>query len=286
MIRIFSLFTLLLLSSSVLGNGVWKISKGTQYFYLAGSIHLLSAEDYPLPADYLKALQSSDSLVLETDLEQLSSPAGMQQMLALNSYPSGENLLQQLSAPLAKQLADYCRAHNIPLEQITRFRPAFAAVMLTTAQLQAQGATAPGVDAYLQDEAKKAGKKVTGLETIQQHLAVLTELNNSGAETLIKSTMEDLTDSSEDFDAMRKAWRSGDLKQLETLYLDDLKNYPAIYQSLIVKRNNAWVKHLVSAEHKKPTFVVVGALHLAGNDGLIQQFKQQGYQLTLVQGNL
>lgn len=286
MIRIFSLFTLLLLSSSVLADGVWKVSKGTQYFYLAGSIHLLSAEDYPLPADYLKALQSSDSLVLETDLEQLSSPAGMQQMLALNSYPSGENLLQQLSAPLAKQLADYCRAHNIPLEQITRFRPAFAAVMLTTAQLQAQGATAPGVDAYLQDEAKKAGKKVTGLETIQQHLAVLTELNDSGAETLIKSTMEDLTDSSEDFDAMRKAWRSGDLKQLETLYLDDLKNYPAIYQSLIVKRNNAWVKHLVSAEHKKPTFVVVGALHLAGNDGLIQQFKQQGYQLTLVQGNL
>jgi len=31
--------------------------------------------------------------------------------------------------------------------------------MLTTTQLQAQGATAPGVDAYLQDEAKKAGKK-------------------------------------------------------------------------------------------------------------------------------
>jgi uncharacterized protein len=285
-IRIFSLLTLFLLSSSVLADGVWKVSKGKQHFYLAGSIHMLGAEDYPLPAEYLKALQQSDALLLETDLEQLSSPAGIQQMLALNSYPSGENLLQQLSAPLAKQLAEYCRAHNIPLEQISRFRPAFAAVMLTTTQLQAQGATAPGVDAYLQGEAKKAGKKVTGLETMQQHLAVLTELNNSGAETLIKSTMEDLTDSSEDFDAMRKAWRSGDLKQLEALYLDDLKNYPAIYQTLIVKRNKSWVKQLVSAEHKKPVFVVVGALHLAGDDGLIQQFKQQGYQLTLVQGHL
>ncbi len=264
MFRILSFFTFVLLSSAVFADGVWKISKGSEYFYLAGSIHMLSADDYPLPPEYLKALHNSDSLVLETDLAQLSSPAGIQQMIDLNSYPSGENLLQQLSQPLARQLADYCKKNNIPLEQITRFKPAFAAVMLTTTQLQAQGATAPGVDAYLQEEAKKAGKKVAGLETMQQHLAVLTELNNSGAETLIKSTMEDLTDSSEDFDSMRKAWRSGDLQQLEHLYLDDLKSYPAIYQSLIVKRNNAWVKQLVQARYQTPVFVVVGALHLGG----------------------
>lgn len=286
MIRIFGLFTLMLLSNAVLADGVWKVSKGAQHFYLAGSIHMLSAADYPLPSEYLQALKHSQSLVLETDLEQLSSPAGIQQMIALNSYPSGENLLQQLSQPLAKQLAEYCREHNIPLEHISRFKPAFAAVMLTTTQLQAQGATAPGVDAYLQDEARKAGKKVTGLETMQQHLAVLTELNNSGAETLIKSTMEDLTDSSEDFDAMRKAWRTGNLKQLEALYLDDLKSYPAIYQALIVKRNNAWVKQLVATKYPTPVFVVVGALHLAGEQGLIHQLSQQGYQLTLLKGDL
>jgi uncharacterized protein YbaP (TraB family) len=100
-IRIFSLLTLLLLSSPVLADGVWKVSKGKQHFYLAGSIHMLGAEDYPLPPEYLKALNNSDALMLETDLEQLSSPANVKQMIALNSYPSGENLLQQLSAPLA-----------------------------------------------------------------------------------------------------------------------------------------------------------------------------------------
>lgn len=286
MFRIVLLISLLLLSSVASADGVWKVSKGKEYFYLAGSVHMLGAQDYPLPAEYMQALNNSQLLLLETDLEQLSSPGTIKQMIALNSYPSGENLLQQLSAPLAKQLADYCSTHKIPLEYIARFKPAFAAIMLTTTQLQAQGATAPGVDAYLQDQAKKAGKKVKGLETIKEHMAVLNELNNSGAQTLIKSTLEDLNDSSEDFDAMRKAWRSGDLKQLEALYLDDLKNYPAIYQTLIVKRNNAWVKQLVSTDSASPFFVVVGALHLAGNEGLIQQFKQRGYQLTLVQGNL
>lgn len=283
MFRIFSLITFILLSSSVFADGVWKVSKGEQHFYLAGSIHLLGPDDYPLPPEYLIALKNSDSLLLETDLEQLSSPAGIQQLIAQNSYPSGENLLQQLSEPLARQLAEYCKKHNIALERISRFKPAFAAVMLTTTQLQAQGATAPGVDAYLQEEAKKAGKKVTGLETLQQHLAVLKELNNSGAETLIKSTMEDLTDSSEDFDAMRKAWRNGDLKQLETLYLEDLKHYPAIYQTLIVKRNQAWVDQLAKSHYKTPFFVVVGALHLAGNEGLVSQLTQLGYQFTKVQ---
>lgn len=286
MTRIFLFFTLVLLSSTAVADGVWKVSKGKQLFYLAGSVHMLSARDYPLPPEYLLALQLSETLVLETDLEQLSSPLGIQQMIALNSYPSGENLLQHLSAPLAKQLADYCRVHKIPLEQITRFKPAFAAIMLTTTQLQAQGATAPGVDAFLQDEAKKSGKKIAGLETMQQHLDVITELNNSGAETLIKSTMDDLKNSSEDFDAMRKAWRSGDLTQLDHLYLDDLKNYPAIYQSLIVKRNNAWVKLLVAEPQTKPVFVVVGALHLAGDQGLIEQLTQQGYQITPLKDKL
>lgn len=284
--RILLSFTLVMFSSSLLADGVWKVSKGNQHFYLAGSIHMLSAEDYPLPTEYLLALKHSDSLLLETDLEQLSSPDGIKQMIALNSYPSGENLLQQLSEPLAKQLAEYCRQHQIPLEHITRFRPALAAVMLTTTRLQAQGATSPGVDAYLQQEAKKAGKQISGLETMQQHLDVLTELNNSGAETLIKSTMDDLNDSTEDFDSMRKAWRSGDLKQLEHLFLDDLKSYPTIYQSLIVKRNTAWVKQLVAAHYKKPVFVLVGALHLPGDQGLVEQLKQQGYRLTLLQGSL
>ena len=286
MFRIFSLVTLLLLSGSVSADVVWKVSKGAQHFYLAGSIHLLAEQDYPLPPEYMQALAKSDSLMLETDLDQLSAPAGLQQMIELNSYTSGENLLQQLSQPLAKQLADYCKTQHIPLEQITRFKPAFAAIMLTTTQLQTQGATAPGVDAYLLEQAKKAGKKISGLESLAQHLAVLTELNNSGAETLIKSTMEDLTDSGEDFDAMRKAWRSGNLQQLEHLYLDDLKKYPEIYQTLIVKRNQRWLTQLSSADYKKPVFVVVGALHLAGRDGLIQQLQLQGYQLNLVKGNL
>lgn len=286
MIRIVVSCFLLLVSSQLLADGVWKVSKGKQQFYLAGSIHMLSADDYPLPTEYLQALKQSDILLLETDLAQLSSPEGIQQMLALNSYPSGENLLQHLSEPLAKQLAQYCRDHQLPFEQISRFKPAFAAVMLTSSQLKAEGATAPGVDMFLQDEAKKSGKLVKGLETMQQHLAVLTDLNNAGAETLIQSTMEDLSDSAEDFDAMRKAWRSGDLKQLEHLYLDDLKSYPVLYQTLIVKRNKAWIQHLVETRYNKPVFVLVGALHLAGDQGLIEQFKQRGYQLTLVQGSL
>ncbi len=286
MIRIVVSCFLLLVSSQLLADGVWKVSKGKQQFYLAGSIHMLSADDYPLPTEYLQALKQSDILLLETDLAQLSSPEGIQQMLVLNSYPSGENLLQHLSEPLAKQLAQYCRDHQLPLEQISRFKPAFAAVMLTSSQLKAEGATAPGVDMFLQDEAKKSGKLVKGLETMQQHLAVLTDLNNAGAETLIQSTMEDLSDSAEDFDAMRKAWRSGDLKQLEHLYLDDLKSYPVLYQTLIVKRNKAWIQHLVETRYNKPVFVLVGALHLAGDQGLIEQFKQRGYQLTLVQGSL
>ena len=286
MIRLFFCLSLLLLCSPILADGVWKVTKGSQSFFLAGSIHMLGPADYPLPPEYLSALGQSKELILETDLDQLSSPEGMQQMLSLNSYPSGQNLLQQLSAELAQKLGDYCRENQLPLQQITRFKPAFAAMMLTTSQLKTIGATAPGVDAYLLEQAKQQGKKVSGFESTAEHLAVLTALNNSSAETLIKSTLDDLKQSNEDFAAMRMAWRSGNLAQLETLYLDDLKQYPDIYQTLIVNRNNQWLTQLHGKNSKEGIFILVGALHLTGEQGLLQQLKQQGYHISVFKDEL
>jgi len=273
---------LLVVCSSLQANSLWQVTKEGRSFYLAGTIHLLSPADYPLPAAYSDALHQSSLLMLETPLDELESAEGLQRLIQNNRYPDGENLLKHLSPALAQQLSQYCTTHQLPLEQISRFKPAFAALMLTSHQLQQQGVTAPGLDRFLLDEANKSKLPNQGFETLEQHIAILDQLNQQGADVLIQSTLDDLANSSDDFSAMKQAWRDGNTLQLESLFLKDLQQYPALYQILIVKRNQAWLQQLPALMQQHKLFIAVGALHLVGPDGLLPQLHQQGYQIRQI----
>ena len=100
-------YTLLLVSSSVWAASVWKVSKDGQHFYLAGTVHLLSKNDYPLPAAYDTAFNQSSELLFETDLNALTSPAGLSKMMHQNTYSDGKTLEQVLSAEVYQQLKNY-----------------------------------------------------------------------------------------------------------------------------------------------------------------------------------
>ncbi|WP_337880416.1 TraB/GumN family protein [Rheinheimera sp.] len=280
--RLLGILVLVVLASSTQANSLWQVTKGKQQFYLAGTIHLLSPDDYPLPASYEQALSESRQLILETPLDQLESPEGISLLLQRNRYPDGENLLQHLSPALAGQLSEFCQQHQLPLQQISRFKPAFAALMLTSTQLQQQGATAPGVDKYLMQQASQKTIPHLGFETVEQHLAVLDKLNQQGAELLIQSTLQDLRSSTQDFVAMKQAWRQGNVQVLEQLFLSDLLKYPALYQILIVERNQAWLQKLPTLLNNKPSYIAVGTLHLVGKDGLLHALQQQGYNIRQV----
>ena len=60
-----------------------------------------------------------------------------------------------------------------------------------------------------------------------------------------------------------------------------LKDFPDIYQSLLVDRNNNWLPQIEAMFDSKDTeFVLVGALHLVGKDGLLQRLEAAGYKVT------
>ena len=80
------------------------------------------------------------------------------------------------------------------------------------------------------------------------------------------------------FEDLVPAWRNGDatqmLKEINTMQND----YPALYKSLLVERNNNWLPKIEAYFNTDKTpFVLVGALHLYGNDGLLEQLKSKGY---------
>jgi uncharacterized protein YbaP (TraB family) len=78
--------------------------------------------------------------------------------------------------------------------------------------------------------------------------------------------------------ALADAWKNGDAATVERIVLQDLRQEPRMYERLLVERNRTWLP-LIEELFARPgrAFVVVGAAHLVGPDGLLALLKARGY---------
>lgn len=78
---------------------------------------------------------------------------------------------------------------------------------------------------------------------------------------------------------MVKAWQEGNVQDLETL-LEGMQEYPELNQVFVINRNEDWLPYIEQAlQEKEPVFIVVGALHLLGKEGLVAALKEKGYEV-------
>ena len=96
--------------------------------------------------------------------------------------------------------------------------------------------------------------------------------------------MQTLAESSslrEVMDDLILAWRSGDIEYLENTLLDDVAGYPELYDTIVASRNRLWVDTIDALlDRGEDYLVVVGALHLVGEDGVPQLLEQRGVRIT------
>lgn len=277
---VYLFLTLILFSSHTLfAASVWQVTKDNQQFYLVGTVHLLSESDFPLPSAFDTAFNASTHLIFETDLAELTGPSGMNKLMSQNTYKPGQSLQQVLSKEVYEALQTVANARQWPLTSIEQFKPAFAAMMMATLELQRLGAASTGVDMHYLQRAQQQQKTISGLETIDEHLAVMSAMNELDADSLIKSTIKDIEQTEAMLTKMKAAWRSGDSQALKQLFLDDIQQFPEMYDILLVKRNHAWLKTLEQLDEPN-VMVLVGALHMVGEDGLLTLLNRQGYQIT------
>ncbi len=271
----------MLSSQVVFAASVWQVSKDQHSFYLVGTVHLLSESDFPLPTAFDTAFNASSHLIFETNLAELTSPQGMHMLMSQNTYKPGQNLQQVLSKEVYQQLKTKANDRQWPLTAIEQFKPAFAAIMLTTLEMQRLGAASTGVDMHYLQLAQQQQKKHSGLETLERHLGVMTALNTLDADELIRTTLKDLANTETMLAQMKTAWRNGDTAALEALFLQDLQAFPEMYNTLLVERNHAWMQTLEQLD-EAGVMVLVGALHMVGDDGLLKLLKDKGYSIKQV----
>lgn len=271
----------LLFSLHAHGASVWKVTKGDNTLYLGGTLHLLSESDYPLPAAYDQAYAKSDTLVFETDLDEAATPQFQQKAMMTMTYSDGKTIKDALSAETFKALSDHLALRNIPLANLMSFKPSMVSLTLSIVELQLNGLTAAGVDQFYVNKAKADSKQLVWLETPEQQLAFLAAMGAEDEDGLIRYTLRDLKDLPQMLVKLKKAWLDGDMPGMAALSIAPFKqDYPAVYQDLLVTRNNNWMPLIVNMLNTSQTeFVLVGALHLAGEDSVLAKLQQAGYTI-------
>ena len=283
--RVASLPILLGAGAAFADSAVWKVTKDERELYLGGTIHVLTPQDYPLPASFERAYARSQRVVLETDLQQLQTPAFQQAMLAELVYADGDSLEQALQPKTFQRLTAFLTERGLPIAAVNRLKPAMATMTLTMIELKRQGFTSTGVDAFFEHKASVDGKPLAFLETPQEQLSFLVNLGVGREDDLLNYTLNDLERLPAFMRSLKDAWRQGDLVALHALAIDELSNdFPTVYERLIAQRNDAWLPHIEAMlATREVEFVLVGALHLVGDDGLLSQLVRRGYKTQRLQ---
>ncbi len=262
-------------------TSVYKISKGNRAIYLGGTVHILRASDYPLPAAFEQAYQKSNVITFETDTKNMQDPSVAQKIMAKGMYQDEQSLRTILADTTYEKLAAAFEKYKLPFEMMQKMKPALVVTTLSAIAMQASGMTAEGVDMYYTNKADVDKKEMQQLETIDLQIDRITSIGEGMENEFVNYSLDGLAEGQGDLEALIDNWRTGTSAQMDQEIITMKTDYPDMYTSLLVERNNNWMPKILSyLENGTKAFVLVGSLHLHGSDGLLALLKNQGYTIA------
>ncbi len=284
--RVLALLALALLAGPLAAVPLWTVERGdgAAQVILLGSVHLLRADDLPLPDEIHEAYERAGRLVMELDPAELApgtSQAALQRIGITSPGGSAAELLSAEEWRLAETLAAEA---GVDLQAVAPFEPWFGAIVLYTSALIASGYDpALGVDQQVAGWAARDAKPVTGLETLDEQLLLFKQLGAQTQREMLLKTLEELVAMEADTEALITQWRTADLSALTRRLETDFRNYEELRESIVVDRNRNWLPAVEALLDQGGTsLVVVGTLHLVGPEGLPALLEKRGFRVTVV----
>lgn len=260
-------------------NFMWKATGRQGVVYLVGSVHLLTAAYYPLDPAFDTAFKSADLLVEELDMGEMLAPSSQMLMLTRGMLPAGQTLDKVVSPQTLAAVEKKLTELGMPVAPLKQFKPWLLSLTLQGLEWQKAGFDADlGIDKHFFDQAQAEGKQVQGLETLGYQISRFDEMSMDLQDRMLAETLKEMETTKSSFTRMADAWKVGNAEAIEELVLLDLKSEPLMYERLLVERNRTWLPKIEALfSRSKPAFVVVGAAHLIGSDGLLKMLRDKGY---------
>jgi uncharacterized protein len=259
---------------------LWKATDGKSASYLFGSIHAGTASLYPLPKVVEDAFAASGTLIVEVDLNRMDMQKMAAALMREGMYPAGDNLWKHVSAETRQAVEAYCEKNGLAAGAAVRMKPWMLAMTLAALPLQKLGMDPQlGLDVHFL-EAAKHGKRVEQLETAEWQMALFSSLAADTQEKVLAAAVQPGKDAKAELEEVLAAWSSGDAARIDATMSKSASGPPEAWRKLREDRNPHMADAVEQCLKKGSTcFLVVGAAHLVGKEGVAAILQQRGYRV-------
>lgn len=273
-----STFHVLLFAQGGQQSLLWQVTQPAMRdtSYLFGTMHTRDARAFQFGPEVAQAFINCDVVAGELDMEETKrlDAAVMNAMF----LPKGSTLDRLYSKRDYKELVGSLKEKLGPVAPLcTKIRPFYTIALLNEAELGNDSAIV--LDAWFQQKAQQAGKRVVGLETVTEQIEAVERIPlKEQARMLLEVVREDGHNGT---NAALDAYLAQDLEALVAEM--ERQGMPAsVDKALLQDRNLRMIERLQKHMRGHGVFVAVGAAHLPGEYGLIERLRRLGYTVLPV----
>lgn len=263
---------------------MWTLSDEDTTIYLLGTIHMLPEDlRWRTPA-IEQAIEASDALVLETALGTDLQRTG-RKMLEMGMSPGLPPLMERVPEEKRAGLRTLIDEAGIPARALDRMETWAAAMSLFATMFRGMGFEGEaGVEQGLSAAFREDGKRIDGLETVEQQFGFFDSLPEEAQRAFLVGSIDDPATARAQFETMIEAWSAGDTDAIAATFDSETALSPQLRQVLMVNRNKAWAEWLDARMDEPGTILVaVGAGHLAGKDSVQTMLAAKGLKTERVE---
>lgn len=256
----------------------YKVEKDGNYLYLGGSVHV--GKEVKFIDSVEKAYKESIGVGVEVDIQSNKISENMNKE---SMYPEGDNLLNHITPETKEKIENIISELGLKLDYKQYKLWALQSVMTTAIANKAELSVYNGIDYKFITKANVDKKPVISLENLDIQLKALT-VGGDEYQIELFNNYPSIEEQQKALEELYKSVINGDIPQIEkyTAAIDSgSKLSRESYESLVVERNKNMTSKIEGfiSENKK-YFIVVGAGHVVGEDGIIKALEDKGYSIT------
>jgi uncharacterized protein YbaP (TraB family) len=241
--------------------------------YLFGTIHTDENRIITFLPIVKQSLDASDLLVVEIASDDH----------AKNLFMSNHSLTSDLNEAELNQIKKLSEFHVMYFENVIRMKPWLLAIIFDSPKPSSEF----NQDFLLMSMASDLDKDVTGIESSQEHFAIMDSLSLDDQLVMLRSVLKKTEkERLADYRLLMKEYLLADLDRIRKtdeeltgkLLPPDL--WAKMKIQLMDERNKKMVTKIKELSKDKQLFIAVGASHLSGQDGLLNQLRQSGFKMS------
>ena len=261
----------------------WEIQGHGNTMYLLGSVHFAEESLYPLDSRITDAFDRADALVVEVDVMQADQLEVISFMGKKGQYPPGETLTENLS----QKTLDKLKELKISLLLFNNLRPWYFALILQVREYKSIGLDESlGIDVHFLRQAHEKGMDILQLETVLEQMAAFASVPEEYEDDFLYQSLLELDKTEEFLANLFSMWNQGDVAGMAEFLRERVAEDPRFtdfFEAIIFSRNDRMAAKLADMlQSGKQCFAVVGALHMVGERGIIEQLRGMGFNVRQI----